>query len=136
MISKQFFRFLLANTLAAVLNIGTRFYFSLFTMDFVAVMLGFVAGLSSSYYLCRGFVFHSTRQISLSEALRFTLVNLFMLLITWSVYQASLMWFEAIWGDSLSNNSLRIAAHTIGVAAPVFVSFAAQKSFTFRQRLR
>lgn len=136
MISKQFIRFLLANTLAAGLNISTRLFVSLFALDFVAVLFGFMAGLSSSYYLCRGFVFHSARRFTWSEAWRFTFVNLLMLLITWTVYQAALTWFEALWGAAQSESRLRIAAHSLGVAAPVFVSFAAQKTFTFRQRLR
>lgn len=133
--SRQLIRFLLANTLAAGINISVHLFFGRFLLDFLSVFLGFLAGLGSSYYLCRGFVFHSTRKTTLSEASRFVLVNCVMLLITWFVYQASLQWLEAFWGALLSEDMIRTAAHAFGVAAPVFFSFVAQKTFTFKQRL-
>jgi putative flippase GtrA len=134
--SGQFLRFLLANTFAAMMNIGVRFLGHLFIVDFFAVVLGSMAGITTSYLLCRRFVFHQSRNMSWSEAARFLLVNLIMLLITWLVYQGVFHWLQLSLRQVASVDLLRTVAHSVGVAAPAFLSFAAQKTFTFRQHLR
>jgi len=133
LLSAQFLRFVLANSFAAGINIVTRFIGSLVVFDAWAVVAGFCAGLSTSYLLCRGFVFQTVRRASLPEILRFTVINLLALLLTWLVYHLSLQWLVAARVGSATDQTLRTGAHALGVAAPVLFSFVAQKTFTFRQ---
>ena len=135
LLSGQFLRFVAANSLAAFINIITRLIGSLVMLDAWAVVAGFGAGLSTSYLLCRGFVFRSVRRASLPEILRFTGINLVALVLTWLVYHLSLQWFVSARMGPATNQTLRTSAHALGVAAPVLFSFMAQKTFTFRQRL-
>lgn len=135
LLSAQFVRFLLVNTFAAFINIITRLVGSFLMVDLWAVVAGFCAGLSTSYFLCRGFVFRTERRASVPEILRFTAVNLLALGLTWLVYHLSLQWFVAARIGPATNQSLRTGAHALGVAAPVLFSFVVQKTFTFRQRL-
>jgi putative flippase GtrA len=135
LLSAQFLRFLLVNTFAAFVNITTRLIASLVIFDGWAVLAGFSAGLATSYLLCRGFVFRTVRRSSMTEILRFTGINLLALLLTWLVYHLTLQWLVAARLGTATNQLLRTSAHTLGVAAPVFFSFVAQKTFTFRQRL-
>ena len=135
LLSAQFLRFVLANSFAAGINIFTRFLGSLVMFDAWAVVAGFCAGLSTSYLLCRGFVFQTVRRASMAEVLRFTVINLLALALTWLVYHLSLQWLVSAQIGSATNQTLRTSAHALGVAAPVLFSFVAQKTFTFRQRL-
>ena len=136
MLSQQFIRFLLANTVAAFVNIITRLLGSLFLLDGWAVVAGFFAGLSTSYVLCRGYVFRSTaKPPTWAEVFRFVVVNLFALLLTWAVYQLTLQGLLSFTKTVAPDQWMRTAAHTIGVAAPALFSFTAQKTFTFRQRI-
>jgi putative flippase GtrA len=135
LLSAQFFRFLLANTFAAFVNIITRLVGSLVVFDAWAVVAGFCAGLSTSYLLCRGFVFRTVSRASLPEILRFTGINLLALTLTWLVYHLALQWLVAAQFGPATNQGLRTSAHALGVAAPVFFSFVAQKTLTFRQKL-
>lgn len=135
LLSAQFLRFLLANSLAALTNIMTRLFGSLFVADSLAVVAGFFAGLSTSYLLCRGFVFRTARKASLSEVLRFASINFLALMLTWLVYHLALQWLVGARLGPATNQGLRTSAHALGVAAPVFFSFLAQKTFTFRQKL-
>ena len=135
LLSAQFLRFVLANSFAAITNIFTRLLASMVMLDAWAVVAGFFAGLSTSYLLCRGFVFQTLRRASLPEILRFTGINLLALVLTWLVYHLSLQWLVAARMGPATNQALRTTAHALGVAAPVFFSFMAQKTFTFRQRI-
>ncbi len=135
MLSSQFIRFLLVNSVAAFFNIMTRLLSSFVFLDVWAVVAGFCAGLSTSYLLCRVYVFRNTmKPPSMAEVFRFILVNLIALILTWAIYQLSLQAFLLFTRKIASDQWMRTAAHTIGVAAPVAFSFAAQKTFTFRQR--
>lgn len=134
-VSAQFLRFVIANTLAALVNIATRLVTSLAMLDDGAVIAGFVAGLSTSYLLCRGFVFRSIRRSDLSEIFRFILINIIALALTWAAYKASLQWLLGVSHRLMPDPQIQTLAHAIGVASPVLFSFAAQKTFTFRQKL-
>ena len=134
-VTSQFLRFLLANSAAAGANIVTRLLSSCVFLDLWAVVAGFCVGLSTSYVLCRGFVFQSVRRASIPELLRFTGINLLALVITWIVYRFSLQLFLSLHGLTRADQLLQTGAHALGVVAPVLFSFVAQKTFTFRQRL-
>ena len=123
LLSAQFLRFVLANSVAAGINIFTSLLGSLVMFDAWAVVAGFCAGLSTSYLLCRGFVFQTVRRASMAEVLRFTVINLLALVLTLLVYHLSLQWLVSARIGSATNQTLRTGAHALGVAAPVLFSF-------------
>jgi putative flippase GtrA len=132
----QFLRFLLANTFAAAANIATKLATSFVLSDAVAIIAGFLVGLSSSYILCKSYVFQSDQRIKSSEVMRFTVVNLMALVITYFTYKQMLAGLHLIAGLSQADRRVQTTAHAIGVAAPLFFSFIAQKTLTFHQPLR
>ena len=134
LLSAQLLRFVAANFLAAIVNVISRLTSSQVMPDALAVVVGFCAGLSTSYFLCREFVFQSIRRPSLPEALRFTTINVAALFLTIFVYRLSARWLFSSPMGGLPEQNLRTIAHAIGVASPVLFSFAAQKTFTFKQR--
>jgi putative flippase GtrA len=132
----QFFRFLLANTFAAMANIASKLVASFVLSDALAVIAGFLVGLSSSYILCRSYVFQSNQDARRSEAMRFTAINLMALAITYFTYKQMLAGFHLVAGLSQADRRVQTTAHAIGVAAPLAFSFIAQKTLTFHQPLR
>jgi putative flippase GtrA len=132
-LSRQFLRFVLVNSFAAFVNIISRLLCSLFVPEYWAVVAGFCMGISTSYVLCRGFVFQGTGSTSLPQMARFSVISLLSLSLTWAVYALTLKSFAAAWAVPASSQLVRTSAHVVGVAAPVIFSFLAQKTFTFRQ---
>jgi putative flippase GtrA len=134
-VSGQFLRFLAANIVAALANISAKLASSFFIADPLAVLAGFCAGLSTSYVLCRNYVFAPSSGSQISEAARFTGVNLAALGITYGTYRQMLNLLHGSAGLDPSQLSTQTLAHAVGVGAPVIFSFLAQKTLTFRQRL-
>jgi putative flippase GtrA len=135
-VTAQFTRFVLANTFAAAANIGIKFGSFFLVGDPLSVVLGFLAGLSTSYVLCRSYVFHVIGKPKYGEVARFTGVNLVGLAITFWTYQTVLANLRSLPALSTGPLSLQTIAHSLGVAAPIALSFVAQKTLTFRQRIR
>lgn len=134
-LSTQFLRFLAANIVAALTNIATKLVSSFLITDPLAVLAGFCAGLSTSYLLCRNYVFQPSSGSQFSELARFTGVNLAALGITYGTYRQMLHLLHGSAGLDPSQPSTQTLAHAVGVGAPVIFSFLAQKTLTFRQRL-
>jgi len=131
----QFARFVAVNILAAMANIGTRLASAFVLIDPLAVLAGFCAGLCSSYLLCRRFVFQPNNGPQVSELAKFIAVNLTGLVITYLVYRQMLSVLHESCRLDPSLPTTQTLAHAIGVGAPVVLSFIAQKTITFRQRL-
>lgn len=134
-LSGQFMRFVAANVVAAIANISAKLASSFFIADPLAVLAGFCVGLSTSYLLCRNYVFAPSNGSQFSEAARFTGVNLAALGITYGTYRQMLHLLHGFAGLDTSQHSTQTLAHAVGVGAPVIFSFLAQKTLTFRQRI-
>lgn len=128
----QFPLFLVANSLAAATNISIKLASSLFVPDQLSVGAGFFAGLLTSYLLCRKYVFRVSSKIKPVEVAKFLSVNLIGLAITYGTYKLVLSLLHNLFDANPSSASIQALAYTTGVGAPMFVSFMAQKSFTFR----
>ena len=133
--ASQFARFIAVNVLAAIANIGTRLASAFVLIDSLAVLAGFCAGLCSSYLLCRRFVFQPSNGPQISELAKFIAVNLAGLGITYATYRQMLLILHESGRLDPTLPTTQTLAHTIGVGAPVILSFIAQKTFTFGQRL-
>lgn len=134
-VTAQFTRFIVANSFAAAANIGVKFGSFFLVGDPLSVVLGFLAGLSTSYMLCRNYVFQTVGSPRYGEMARFTGINLVGLAITFWTYQTVLALLSRMSPVPTGPLSLQTIAHGLGVAAPILLSFVAQKTLTFRQRI-
>ena len=128
----QFPLFLVANSLAAATNISIKIASSFLVPDQLSVGAGFVAGLLTSYLLCRKYVFRVRSKIKPAEVAKFLSVNLIGLAVTYGTYKLVLSFLHNLLHANLSSTPIQALAYTAGVGAPMFFSFMAQKSFTFR----
>mgnify|MGYP001429757368 FL=1 len=123
-----FFKFILAGGSGAVANIISRYLLNLFMPFSIAIVLAYVIGMITTFTLSKLFVFESKSQNSTGELIRFTIVNIFALLIVWivSIVFARII-FPSI-GFAVYPNDL---AHIIGVCSTAIFSYFGHKFFTF-----
>jgi putative flippase GtrA len=128
MLSRTAIFFVLASAAAAACNFASRIVFSLFVPYLVAVILAFVVGLTTAFWLNRRFVF-GREGPALRQFGRFFAVNLFALLQTILISMLLLHYALPALGWQWHAAEL---AHAAGIAAPMFSSYFAHKHLTFR----
>lgn len=135
LLGNRFVRFLLAGGFAALVNFGSRFFYSLFVDFSAAVVLAFLTGLSTGYILNKLYVFTASRNSVAREMSWFFLINMLALVQTWglSVYLAQVLPdyvpMEGPPGREISD----AIAHAAGILLPVFTSYLGHKYLTFRE---
>jgi putative flippase GtrA len=129
--NKQFLKFLLAGGLAAMINFGSRFFYSLFVDFEIAVIFAFFTGLVSGYLLARYMVFEAGDHSRSKEAGYYILVNLVALAQTWLI---SVLLADLVLISLMGQESGEAVAHFFGVVFPVFTSFLGHKYFTFASK--
>jgi putative flippase GtrA len=129
--NKQFLKFLLAGGLAAMINFGSRFLYSLYVDFKVAVVFAFFTGLISGYLLARHMVFEASDHSRSKEAGYYILVNLVALAQTWLI---SVLLADLVLISLLGQEMGEAIAHLAGVVFPVFTSFLGHKYFTFASK--
>lgn len=122
-------RFLLLGGFSAGVNVVARFVLQPLLGFEVAVAVAYVIGMVVAYNLFRIFVFGASERGVVSEAWRFTLVNLVSLALVWtiSVGLARVVLPALNWtwhADDIS--------HLIGVLSPAVTSWIGHKRYTFR----
>ena len=135
--SRRFLVFLLTGGLAALVNILSRFGFEALlrridigpiTSYEIAVVLAYLVGMTTAFFLARAFVFAGSGRSVHVEYGRFALVNGVALVQVWLVSVVLLrLVFPAL---GLTWNAETIA-HVIGVLSPVLVSYHGHKRFSF-----
>lgn len=129
MVSRQFIKFFITGGLAALCNIGSRYFFSLFVGFQFAVGLAYLVGMTVAYILARLFVFERSGRNVKSEFSRFALVNLFSFFLVWFIsVTLAFVVFPAIHFTWHPED----VAHFIGVIAPAAVSFFGHRYFSFK----
>jgi protoporphyrinogen oxidase/putative flippase GtrA len=124
----QFMRFLAAGGLAAGINVGCRVLLSYVLSYGIAVVLAYVCGMVTAFFLNRSFVFSPASLHVRKQFARFALVNLFALSQVWLVSVGLAEWvFPRI---HFTYYPLTVA-HVAGVLAPVFASYLGHKHFSF-----
>ncbi|MDN7603802.1 GtrA family protein [Burkholderia gladioli] len=127
--TRRFARFLATGGIAAAANLGSRMLFSLWLPYTTAIVLAWVVGVSCGYLLARRYVFGAGGQRPWRSAATFTAVNLFALLQTWAVSVGLAQHLLPAIGFDWHAQDL---AHLAGVGAPVFTSYFAHRSWSFR----
>lgn len=129
MLTKQFLYFILSGGLAAGLNWGSRFLFSLLVSFEVAVVLAFLFGLLSGFVLMRFFVFDGTGKPIVPQVGKYIAVNFFALLQTLLISILFARWVLPVAGITEHAEAL---GHLVGVLVPVVTSYFGHKFLTFR----
>ncbi len=126
--SKLFITFVFAGGLAAAVNFLAGIFFRQYFNYTISVALAFPCGLSTAYLLNRLFVFGRGDNSQSVEVFYFVIVNLFALIITYSVSLFLYEYFFPLIKFDLYRAEL---SHLAGIAAPVFTSFVGHKYLTF-----
>lgn len=126
--SGQFLRFLSTGGLAAVLNLLSRRELNKFMSFEIAVVLAYLLGMITAYVLARRFVFQATGRSVVSELKRFAIVNVFSLVLVWSISVGLANHLFPAIGLIWHADDI---AHFIGVAAPAVVSYFGHRAYTF-----
>ncbi|PCH81218.1 MAG: hypothetical protein COB90_05420 [Hyphomicrobiales bacterium] len=128
-IAVEFFRFLLTGSVAAIVNLGSRWIFS-FLMPFeAAVILAYLVGMVAAFLLFQKIIFKAGSGDVKKQIRRFLLVHVVgitqVYFISWGLADFG---FPAI-GWTWHAEDL---AHFIGVATPAFSSYIGHKYYTFK----
>ena len=124
---REYFRFLITGGLAAGINFGSRFVFSIFLPFQVAVALAYIVGMFVAFWLFRTMVFSNSSTSLRKSIFRFTVVNAFGLLQTWLVS----VWFVTIidLGSQAMNEAV---AHFTGMSLAMLSSYLGHRFYTFK----
>jgi putative flippase GtrA len=127
--SRQFVAFLIVGAAAALVNLLSRIFFSLFMIYEIAVVPAFVAGLTCAFILNRRYVFVDAAGDTRGQYVRFAIVNLLALVQVWLISVGLLrLVFPAIGFEWQAET----VAHGIGVVSPILTSYFAHKYYSFR----
>lgn len=128
--SKQFISFLFAGGFAAVVNFGSRFFYSEFLSYGNAVILAYITGMITAFILSKLFVFEKSVHSTKKEFYYFTLVNIVAVIQTYIISVGFAKYLFPMVGFEFYPE---VVAHAIGVVFPVFTSFIGHKYFSFRR---
>jgi putative flippase GtrA len=121
--------FLAVGGIAAALNWGSRFLFSLWMPFELAVVFAFAVGLASGFVLMRTFAFRATGRPFLPQAGRYALVNAAALAQTFVVSVVMARWVLPSVGVREQAEAI---GHLAGVLFPVITSYFAHRMYTFK----
>jgi putative flippase GtrA len=127
--SLQFAFFLLSGAMASLLNWSSRFLFSQFFNFQTSIVLAFIVGLLSGFFLMRLFVFKKSQNSIKSQALRYLTINMLALAQTFAVSVLMLNLLVRFIEDKAVSEAI---SHAIGIVVPVFTSYLGHKHFSFR----
>jgi putative flippase GtrA len=125
---KQFLLFLMSGGLAALLNFGSRFIFSLWMPFEAAVVAAFFVGLVSGFVMMRLYVFNATEKAIMPQASKYVFVNMFALAQTLAISTVLARWIL----PALKVEYPEALAHLAGILIPVATSYLGHKFLTFR----
>lgn len=125
----RFMRFLLAGALAAAVNFGSRFVFSLWLPYAWAITWAFFVGLMTGFVLMRQFVFFGHGKPIVPQAAKFALVNALGLAQTLVISLLLARWLLPAAGIVEPAEAI---AHAFGIAVPVVTSYFGHRLATFR----
>jgi putative flippase GtrA len=126
----QFVRFLVAGSVAAAANYGSRFVFSLSMPYAPAIACAYAVGMLVAFALMRQYVFAGGGQPLLPQVVKFAIVNVLALLQTLAVSLLLARWALPALGV---DTHVEAIAHLAGVAFPIFTSFVGHRHATFRR---
>lgn len=132
-LSEQLLKFLVTGGIAAAVNLASRYVLNRVMTFEVAVVIAYLLGMTTAYVLARWFVFDASGRTVGDEFRRFAIVNLFALVLVWSISVGlARSAFPAI-GFTWHADDI---AHLIGVLAPAITSYFGHRWYTFARQER
>ena len=132
-IKKEFPLFILAGSIAALINVISRIILTIFLNFEISVFISYLIAMVSSFLLQRKYVFKSTKKSYKRSFAAFSLVNVFALIQVWSVSLLIKFWLINF---IASVPLVEFIAHCFGVGIPAFTSYYGHKYITFGDKLR
>ena len=127
--TRQLVLFLATGGVAAAVNFGSRILYSQWLPYSAAIVIAYVTGMTTAFFLARTFVFTAATRSMSTSAARFVAVNGVAVLQTWAV-SVGLAFYLLPWLD-IGWHRLELA-HLAGVIVPVFTSYLGHKHWSFR----
>ena len=127
--SREFLLFVFTGGIAALVNFVSRIVLNDWLGFSVAVIVAYMIGMITAFYLAKYFVFNFKAKSNLVSATRFVLVNMFAVAQTWTV--SYMLAYYLLPKLSIISYRYEIA-HGIGVAVPVFTSYLGHKYWSFK----
>jgi putative flippase GtrA len=123
--------FVFVAVMSVPVNLAARVLFSRVVSYEIAVVLSHLVGMLTAYLLTRTFVFDASGRSRRSEMVRFLLINVVSLAITWGVSVGLLRLvfpaFAGLWQPGL-------VAHAIGLACASVSSYFGHRHYSFGRR--
>lgn len=126
--NSRFARFLVTGGVAALVNIGSRVWFSTMLSYGWAVLAAYLCGMTTAWVLARLFVFERSGAHWTREYGRFALVNVIAAAQVWAISVGLALHAFPAAGFTFHPETV---AHVIGVVVPVFTSYLGHKHFSF-----
>ncbi|RUR11158.1 GtrA family protein [Legionella sp. km772] len=126
---KQFFLFVLAGSIAGIVNFSFRIIVNQWVSFSTAICLAYLVGMMTAFILSKAFVFRKTEHPLHRMFFTYTIINLFGLAQTLAI---SLIFAHYILPALGVYNYVDDLAHAIGLIAPIYVSYLGHKNYTFR----
>ncbi len=129
--SRQFAAFVAVGGIAALVNIISRLMISRVMPYEAAIVVAYLCGMITAFFLNRVFVFRAApRHETSRQFARFALVNIVALAQVWIVGVGLARFVLPAVGF---NWHAETVAHVIAVASPILTSYVAHKYFSFAQ---
>ena len=129
--TRQFAAFVAVGGIAALVNIVSRLLVSRFMSYEAAIVVAYLCGMVTAFFLNRMFVFQAaSSQEASRQFVRFTLVNVVALAQVWVVGVGLARFLLPAVGF---NWHAETVAHVIAVASPILTSYVAHKYFSFAE---
>ena len=128
-VTKEIPLFVLAGSIAALINIISRIILTIF-LDFeISVFISYLLAMITSFLLQRKYVFKSTKKSYKRSFAGFLLVHFVTLLQVWIVSFLLKFWLI----NFISSVTIvEFIAHVFGLGIPAFTSYFGHKYITFR----
>ena len=128
-LSRQFLIFLATGATAAAVNFGSRIFYNQWLDFSTAVILAYLTGMVTAFFLAKIFVFKTSQQSMQRSVVFFMLVNLVAVAQTWGISMALAYYVLPALSINLFVPEI---AHAAGVAVPVFTSYIGHKRWSFK----
>jgi len=127
--SKQFILFLFTGGTAALVNIGSRIFYSTWVSFSTSIILAYLTGMVTAFFLAKWLVFKQSKNSIRQSALLFSAVNVLAILQTWLISMGLAVYFLPLLEVT---EFVDLISHAVGVMVPVFTSYLGHKHFSFR----
>lgn len=129
----QFLSFLITGGIAACVNFACRIFFNQWLSFSSSVILAYLCGMVTAFFLAKLFVFKESRQTLSSAIFYFCVVNIIAVLQTWLISILLAYYLLPFLGLTYF---VREIAHAVGIVIPVFTSYLGHKHLSFSEKVK